>query len=329
MGESHPRGRAQRQDASLVTRPALRKIFERPLARARRKRKDRGLGGGGFARRQALRGSRAAHVSRRLAHSQAGCRVRNAGALRRSRLGAIDYQFISVPTHFTEDKWVQMVEVRPGEPAVVHHAIVVALDPSNRAHEEYLGGYSPGMTPQMWKPGQARLVKAGATLVFQMHYAANGKPARDRTRIGLIFARAPVTEQITGVQVMPSGLNIPPDAADYRVEASDIMRQNVKLVGMRPHMHLRGKSFEFRAVYPTAKPKRCFASRSSISTGSPTITWKRPRFFRAARASSARPTSTTRPTIRLIPIPPRGFLGTAELGRDDDRLDGHRRRTAA
>jgi hypothetical protein len=164
--------------------------------------------------------------------------------------GAVDYQFIAVPTHFTEDKWVQMVEVRPGDPAVVHHAIVVALDPSNRAHEEYLGGYSPGMTPQMWRPGQARLVKAGSTLVFQMHYATNGKPARDQTRIGLVFAREPVSEQIRGTQVMPPGLSIPPGAADYRMEASETMHGTVTLVGLRPHMHLRGKSFEFRAVYP-------------------------------------------------------------------------------
>jgi len=39
--------------------------------------------------------------------------------------GTIDYQYIRVPTNFTEDKWVQIAEVRPGAPSVVHHAIVV------------------------------------------------------------------------------------------------------------------------------------------------------------------------------------------------------------
>ena len=39
--------------------------------------------------------------------------------------GTINYQYISVPTHFTEDKWVQAAEVRPGNRAAVHHAIVV------------------------------------------------------------------------------------------------------------------------------------------------------------------------------------------------------------
>ena len=32
---------------------------------------------------------------------------------------------------------------------------------------------------------------AGATLVLQMHYTANGKPTTDRTRIGVKFASEP------------------------------------------------------------------------------------------------------------------------------------------
>ena len=38
--------------------------------------------------------------------------------------GTIDYKFFEVPTNFTEDQWVQAVEVRPGARAVVHHVIV-------------------------------------------------------------------------------------------------------------------------------------------------------------------------------------------------------------
>ncbi len=166
--------------------------------------------------------------------------------------GTIDYKYIRVPTNFTEDKWVQIAEVRPGAPSVVHHAIVVMRAPGSR-REEYLAGYAPGMTPQIWKPGQARLVKAGSVLEFQMHYATNGTPARDRTRIGLIFAKEPVTEQVIGTQLTPQSLNIPPGDANYRVDASGMMGQEVKLVAIRAHMHVRGKSMEVRAVYPTGE----------------------------------------------------------------------------
>ena len=165
--------------------------------------------------------------------------------------GVIDYQYIRVPTNFTEDKWVEMVEVRPSERSVVHHAIVLVNTPG--ARQEYLGGYAPGMTPQVWKPGQARRIRAGATLEFQLHYQANGKAANDRTKIGLVFAKQPVTEQVIGTQVMPYGLDIPPGDPNFRVDASGMFGVPVKLVGMRAHMHLRGKSMDFRAVYPTGE----------------------------------------------------------------------------
>jgi len=165
--------------------------------------------------------------------------------------GAIDYQYISVPTHFTEDKWVQAVEVRPGNRAAVHHAIVV-ID-SGHGEEDYLAGYAPGMTPQFWKPGQARLIKAGSTLVFQMHYQATGKPMTDRTKIGLIFAKKPATEQIVAMQAAAHWLEIPAGDPDYRVSASETIREPARLVGLRAHMHLRGKSFRFTAVYPDGR----------------------------------------------------------------------------
>jgi hypothetical protein len=167
--------------------------------------------------------------------------------------GVLDYQYIAVSTRFTEDKWVEMAEVRPGDPAVVHHAIVMVDQDDGTHQEQYLAGYAPGMTPQIWKPGQARLIKAGATLIFQMHYAATGKPAQDRTRIGLVFAKEPVKEQILAMEALGLGLKIPPGDPHYRVEAAERMRDTVRLVGMRAHMHLRGRSFQFRAVYPNGE----------------------------------------------------------------------------
>jgi Cytochrome C oxidase, cbb3-type, subunit III len=43
--------------------------------------------------------------------------------------GAIDYQFFVIDTGFTEDKWVQAAEVKPGCRAVVHHVLVFVQPP--------------------------------------------------------------------------------------------------------------------------------------------------------------------------------------------------------
>jgi hypothetical protein len=165
--------------------------------------------------------------------------------------GAVEYQYFPVATHFTEDKWVEALEVRPGDRSAVHHAIVVTGSPDDYLSQEYLAGYAPGMTPQVWKPGQARLIKAGSYLIFQMHYSANGKPARDRTRIGMVFAKKPAAEQVVGMQAAAHRLVIPAGDANYRSTAVAVIEEPCTLVGLRAHMHLRGKAFMFRAVYPS------------------------------------------------------------------------------
>jgi hypothetical protein len=165
--------------------------------------------------------------------------------------GAVEYQYFPVATNFAEDKWVEAVEVRPGDRAVVHHAIVVTGSPDDYYSQDYLAGYAPGMMPQVWKPGQARLIKAGAHLIFQMHYTANGKAAHDRTKIGLVFAKKPATEQIVAMQAAAHRLAIPAGDPHYRVLASAMIDEPCSLVGLRAHMHLRGKAFTFRAIYPS------------------------------------------------------------------------------
>ncbi len=164
--------------------------------------------------------------------------------------GTLEYQYITVPTHFTEDRWVEIAEVRPSNRSVVHHAIVMVDELGDGRGQDYLAGYAPGMMPQTWKPGQARLIRAGSSLVFQMHYTTNGKPGRDRTKIGLIFAKAPPAERIGSMEAMAPWMTLAPGEPDIHISAAVTMREPARLMGMRPHMHLRGKSFEIRAVYP-------------------------------------------------------------------------------
>lgn len=166
--------------------------------------------------------------------------------------GTIEYQYYTVETGFTEDKWIEMAEVRPTARRVVHHAIVTVRSPDETGSftGSFLAGYAPGAAPQIWKPGQARLVPAGSALVFQMHYTADGKAAEDRTQVGLVFSATPPTERVMAMRAINSWFAIPPRASNHVVEASTAIRRPVKLAAIRPHMHLRGKSFEMRAVLP-------------------------------------------------------------------------------
>ena len=187
--------------------------------------------------------------------------------------GALEYQHFVVPTQFTEDKWVRVVELRPGNRAVVHHAAVFVRPPKSGwmreakvgqafssqdsenqdISDEMLDFHVPGSVPHILLPGQAKLIPAGSDLILQMHYMPNGTPAKDRSRLGLIFAKEPPNERVYTLPVINHDFAIPPGASDYRVDAQMIVQDDTKLVSMNPHMHLRGKTFEFRAVYPTGE----------------------------------------------------------------------------
>ena len=43
--------------------------------------------------------------------------------------GTVKYQYFDVPTYFTEDRWMQAGEARPGDRAHVHHIVVYVREP--------------------------------------------------------------------------------------------------------------------------------------------------------------------------------------------------------
>jgi hypothetical protein len=49
---------------------------------------------------------------------------------RRWEPGTIEYQYFELPTGFTEDKWVNAIEVMPGDRRVVHHVLAYARPPA-------------------------------------------------------------------------------------------------------------------------------------------------------------------------------------------------------
>ena len=200
--------------------------------------------------------------------------------------GTIDYQYVRIPTGFTEDRWVQFAEARPEDRAHVHHIIAFIREAGSpfmqdlpegvpttagQLHEiakksgksnrrdggasfaDMVAGFAPGTPPLVLKPGQAKLVKAGSDIIFQMHYTPNGKPGRDKSRLGMVFAKEPPTHRVVSLASGNEKFEIPPQDPNFRVESSFTVQSEARLVSLLPHMHLRGKSFEYRAVYPSGE----------------------------------------------------------------------------
>jgi len=171
--------------------------------------------------------------------------------------GTVEYQYFEVDPGWTEDKWIKAAEARPDNRAVVHHIIAFIQTPSGGGGLRSGGasiGYAPGMPPRTYEPGTASFAPAGSKIVFQMHYTPNGRPQKDRSYIGIEFAdESEVTYRASGGAAMNGRFEIPAGADNHEVRSSYEFEEDRLLLGMLPHMHLRGKAFRFIADYPDGK----------------------------------------------------------------------------
>ena len=167
--------------------------------------------------------------------------------------GAVEYQYFTIPTGFTRDRWIQGVEVRPGAHAVIHHVVVYIIEPGEDwkrapSNSDMLTVYAPGTSPDVWPEGMAKLVKAGSDLLLEIHYTPNGHAAMDRTKIALMFAKSPPQKRVLTLQMASDRFTIAPGDRDAKVTVSGTLPNDALLLGFFPHMHLRGKAFEYDRI---------------------------------------------------------------------------------
>ena len=201
------------------------------------------------------------------------------------------YRCYVLGTDLPEDRQVAAVEVRPGNRRIVHHAaLFVDTAGDGRKLQERLGkknlgkddrgiGYStpmalsfvPGFLPQStlggWAPGMKirRLpdgvgfhLPKGADVVMQIHYHRSGRVEKDRTSVGLYFAKKPGKDgagRLQGVAVPGHFLVIPAGKECFRVVGSTWVRQDAQVHFLVPHMHLLGREIKMTMVPPDGKPR--------------------------------------------------------------------------
>jgi hypothetical protein len=190
--------------------------------------------------------------------------------------GDVEYTYEIVHTGFTEGKWVRMSEIRPTSRENVHHAVVYVRPPGSHwlqhapigvpftasdmtdeqdrrdthmTTADILLVYAPGSSPDNWPAGMAKFIPAGSDLVFQMHYTTHGRATTDQTSIGLIFAKPPPQQRVLTLQLTNDRFVIPPGVPDFRVEVHGSLPNDAVLLSFFPHMHLRGKRFEYNILH--------------------------------------------------------------------------------
>lgn len=168
--------------------------------------------------------------------------------------GQMDYVHQIVDPKFTEDQWIQAIEIRPTARQAVHHVLIYVLKPGSKTRIDessgFVGAYVPGNSFQVFGHQRAKLVPAGSRLLFQLHYTPFGRELVDQTELGLRLAKQPPKYQVRNHGIAKGDIAIEPNNANYSENKTWTVRQDVELTGFMPHMHLRGKAFRYELTDP-------------------------------------------------------------------------------
>lgn len=177
------------------------------------------------------------------------------------------YQCFDIPSASKESHYVRAIDIRPGNPKVVHHAILFEDTSGTARQRDHGAGYpcfgTPGFLPARglggWTPGAVpfqtpedipELLSGGADLVLQVHYHPDGKRESDRSRIGIYFTARKPARQAFDIPLGSNRIDIPPGDRTYKVTDHFTVPVTVDVIGINPHAHYICKEMYGYAVLP-------------------------------------------------------------------------------
>jgi hypothetical protein len=173
--------------------------------------------------------------------------------------GSLPYKHFTVNPGFKEDRWVRTAEARPGARSVVHHIVVYILKDGQRRGADVDGnlsvlvGWAPGDLGLVCPPDTALRIPKGSRLMFELHYTPNGTAVKDKSAVGIVFAKEPPKHELLMNAFTNEAISVPPHDPHYRAEATLRLPADARLISFTPHMHWRGKDYRYEVVHPDGK----------------------------------------------------------------------------
>jgi peroxiredoxin len=165
--------------------------------------------------------------------------------------GDVDYKYAIMAYVFTEDTWVQEIQIKPENNKLVHHANLAFFEIGKKfTMSNFLTGYVPGGIPLQLKPGHAVLIKKGSMLGLQLHFVTTGKPEKGKVSVGLKFPRGTLNKRVYFHLFADNRFAIPPEALAHPVQAQWTAQDDIIGIGLFSHMHVRGRDMTFSSKLP-------------------------------------------------------------------------------
>jgi len=173
--------------------------------------------------------------------------------------GVVDYRYVEVPSPFTNDVWLSALDVKPGNPKVVHHVILYAQSPGDTGerdeHGRFFIGWAPGASALRYPAGVAKRLPAHSKLTLELHYTTCGTPEEDSSEVAFYLAPGPQPRNAETREAIQYNLDIPPGEAQAAHLATYHFAKPATLYGLFPHMHFRGKWMRYELLLPHGQRK--------------------------------------------------------------------------
>lgn len=161
-----------------------------------------------------------------------------------------------------ESRWISAIEIRPSNPEVAHHVVIFMNGFGGGMGNDFnvLGTWAVGTAANVYPEGMGRRISNGQTLTANMHYHPNGTATTDTTRIGLYYGEGELKHEVHAALAGSFSLHIPAGAENHKESDAWYVDDDIKIVSMFPHMHLRGKDMSFTAYDEKGKQGKTLLS---------------------------------------------------------------------
>ncbi len=183
--------------------------------------------------------------------------------------GFVDYRHVLLPALFLNDTWLEAVEIRPDNPSVVHHCNMAYVTSKGASQKTFITGHVPGGQPMelsRFHNGTAFLIPQFSSLGLEIHYTTTGKEERCRISVGFRYPRQTVHKQLKHFLLDPRRIAIEPGHGAFPIRASQTLKEDITLLGLFSHMHVRGKDMTFYAD-PPGQPRKTLLQLPNYNFG--------------------------------------------------------------
>ena len=184
-----------------------------------------------------------------------------------------DFRFFHLPMDISELRYLRAIEFMPGNRRYVHHSRMMVDSTKNMSGidgmsefdpkvsefqktplaDEFLYGWVPGSFPLFFPDGVGKRLEPNADLILNIHYSPTGRNQKDQSAVNFYFTNKPVKREVKTLilrenDIINQPFYLPANQISNFTMKSEVLKKDISMISVMPHMHFLGKYFESYAV---------------------------------------------------------------------------------